>query len=563
MKQEKDLRYYWQILLARKPYFIWPALVVFLIGIVVTFALPSVYESTATILIENQQIPADFVPSMVGGFANQRVQTLTQQLLSRPKLQEIVEKFNLFPEMKGKEKQDAILATMRENILVETISDFEEKAVKDRRGMTIAFRVTYRGQDPDTVQKVTDTLGNVFLQTNKWMRQEQAKTTTTFLQQELKEIQKNIRTIGQNITAFKEKHGDILPELQNFNRSQAERLENEIKQIDGQIQAAQDRRIALGGQLLAVNEGVLTRGGPTTTDPVSRLAAVRVELAGLRAKFSSDHPDVLKLLREKAELEKMVGITGSTAAVSGEKISQLQAELAEKQGRYSAQHPEVVSLKKEIAELAKMGQASGSQQTGDASVNPAYVGVVTNVKTVDSEINMLQKRRADAQQQLKEYRRRLAEGPKVEQEYLALTRDYENATRKHQDVMNQIMTARISEGMEESQKGERFTLLEAASYPGEPAWPNRPLFFLASLILSLGAGLAGVFLIEQVDHSVRGAEELAWLTGLPVLGRLSLMETAEDLARKSQRRRLNWSIAGLFAVIGIVVVYFLARNLWQ
>lgn len=556
MKQEKNLRHYWQILLARKPYFIIPAVIVLLIGTVAALALPPVYESTAMILVENQQIPADFVPSTVTGLADQRIQTLTQHLLSRPRLLKIIQQFNLFPEMLTEENQGRIVERLRRDIMVETISDFEQKPARSRED-AIAFRIYYQGKDPETVQKVTDTLANIYLEENMRQRQEQAKSTTMFLERELKEIKERIQTIGQKITAFKEKHGDILPELQNFNRAQVERLENETKQIEAQIKTAQDRRIALGGQLMAINEGVVAPEGPTATDPASRLAAVKVQLAELRAKFSKDHPDIIKLNREKAELEKMVGKIGATPALSEEKISQLRTELADRQGRYSDQHPEVVRLKREIAELEKIPPGRSSQ----APVNPAYAAVMANIKTTESEIGMLQQRWSDLKAELKEYRRRLQEGPKVEQEYLALTREYENAHKKHQEIMDKLLTSRISEGMEESLKGEKFTLLEAATYPGQPVWPNRLLIFLVSCFLSLGAGVAGVFLIEHLDQSVKSAEELVRLTGFPVLGRISVIETSEDKTR-TQRRRLIWSIAGLSLIIGILVFHFFFMDLW-
>jgi len=110
MEAEKDLRYYWRVLLARRHYFIWPALALVLIAAVVALALPPVYESSSTILIEEQQIPPEFVKSTVTGYADQRIQSLNQQILSRTKLMEIIRQFNLYPEMQGKYAQEEIMA---------------------------------------------------------------------------------------------------------------------------------------------------------------------------------------------------------------------------------------------------------------------------------------------------------------------------------------------------------------------------------------------------------------------------------------------------------------------
>ncbi len=156
----------------------------------------------------------------------------------------------------------------------------------------------------------------------------------------------------------------------------------------------------------------------------------------------------------------------------------------------------------------------------------------------------------------------MEEAPKVEQEYIALMRDYQNAHAKHQEVMNKILEARISEGMEEHQKGEKFTLIDPASRPEKPVSPNRLLIFLAGLILSLGSGLGGVALVEHLDHSVKSGDELAWLTGLPVLGKIDRIQTAEDVIGARRKRRLIWAITGLTLIMGLVLFHFLYMDLW-
>ena len=190
MEQQKDLRYYWRMLLARKRYFIWPALAIVLISAIVALALPPIYESTSTILIEEQQIPHDFVKSTVTGYADQRIQSLNQQILSRTKLLEIIRQFNLYPEMRENYPQEEIIETMRDNITVELISaEVANRRSRKQEGVTIAFIVAYRGKNPNTVQQVASTLASLYLQENLKIREQQAKTTTKFLEAELKELQ--------------------------------------------------------------------------------------------------------------------------------------------------------------------------------------------------------------------------------------------------------------------------------------------------------------------------------------------------------------------------------------
>ncbi|MCX5893742.1 MAG: lipopolysaccharide biosynthesis protein, partial [Deltaproteobacteria bacterium] len=237
----------------------------------------SVFESKSTILIETQQIPEEFVRSTVTGFADERIQSLTQQILSRTKLWEIIQQFHLYTEMQEKYTREEILEKMRGDIQLETIGAAvagQGKGSKKRSGgssgeITIAFTVSYRGKNPETVQKVAGTLASSYLEQNLKIREAQAKTTTQFLEAESKELRERIRALGDKVATFKKEHVGIQPELQQFNQSQAERLDQEIKQIDNQIRTAEDRRIYLEGQLATIkpDSPIMGSSGERVMDP--------------------------------------------------------------------------------------------------------------------------------------------------------------------------------------------------------------------------------------------------------------------------------------------------------
>ncbi len=564
-----DIGQYLNILKARKKYFIIPALVVLLVAILVARLLPSIYESSSTILIEEQQIPQEFVRSTVTGFADQRIQTLTQQILSRVKLWEIIQQFNLYSEMRQKQTREEVLEYMRDNIKLDTISaEIAEGKRKRRAGnqseVTIAFSIAYRGKNPDQVQKVAGTLASLYLEQNLKTREAQAQSTTQFLEAELKALQERIKTLGDKITTFKEQHEGLLPEQQEFNRQQAARLEMDVKQFDSAIRSAEDRKIYLEGQLATVKPDTPLIGatGERVMAPADRLKALEVSLADLQSKFSPDHPDVRKARREIAELKKMVGQTGGGAASRRQKLTQLQAELAQKQGKYSDQHPEVKKLKTEIAQLEQEPVSAAPPQPVAEPENPAYISLNTQIKAADSETASLRTQQAGLRDKLQMYRNRLEEAPKVEQEYLALQRDYQNASAKHQEVMNKILEARISEGMEEHQKGERFTLIDPASFPEKPVSPQRWLILFAGVIMSLGAGLGTVALAEHLDHSVKNDDELARLTGLPVLGSIIRIKTQEDVVWERRKKRVIWTATCLSLIMGLALFHFFYMDLW-
>jgi succinoglycan biosynthesis transport protein ExoP len=574
MEPEKDIRHYLAVLKSRKKYFYIPMVAVFLTAVAVAVLLPSIYESTSTILIEQQQIPPDFVRPTVTGYADQRIQSLTQQILSRTKLWEVIQQFNLYPDLREKLTREELLEKMRDDIRIDTISaeiaggpgpSKTKAAPPGAQGMTIAFSISYRGRNPDTVQKVAGSLASQYLEQNLKTREEQAKTTTRFLEAELKELQENIRVLGDKLSKFKQEYEGVTPDLYQFNLGQAERLETEVKQMDTAIRAAEDRKIYLEGQVATIKPDtpIIGATGERVMDPQTRLRALEVILADLQSKFSDDHPDIRKVKREMAELKKIVGQRGGSASVQRQKLTQLQAELAQKQGRYSDEHPEVKKLKNEIALLEKSpDKAAGSAKPMADAENPAYISLMAQIQGAANDIASLQKQRAILKEKAQMYRQRLETTPKVEQEYLALARDYNNAHAKHQEVMNKILEARISEGMEEHQKGEKFTLIDPASYPETPVSPQRWLIILAGAIMSLFAGFGTVALADHLDHSVKSYEELARLTGLPVLGSITRIWTKEDAIRAQHRRKLIWAITCLSLVTALLLFHFLYMDLW-
>ena len=153
------------------------------------------------------------------------------------------------------------------------------------------------------------------------------------------------------------------------------------------------------------------------------------------------------------------------------------------------------------------------------------MNMITQVQQLTNQMNSLKQLRQKQQEKLAMFRQRLEETPKIEQGYMALQRDYQNAHAKYQEVMNKLLEARISEGMEQHQKGEKFTLVDPASFPEEPIKPNKKMIVLAGLFLGLGSGLVFMLGRENLDTSIKSAEELAGLTKTMPLGIIANITT--------------------------------------
>jgi polysaccharide biosynthesis transport protein len=558
----KNVKYYLNILLKRKLFFIVPFLVVLITVVTIGRWLPSVYQSISTILIEEQQIPPEYVKSTITGFADQRIQSLSQQILSRTKLWEIINQMQLYPELKKNATREEITDRMRSSINVDMISAEVGRGRSGGAGggVTIAFTIAYRGKNPAIVQKVAGVLASLYLEQNLKTREAQAQTTTRFLEAELKELDERIKALGDKIAAFKEKYEGMLPEQTPYNRAQMDRIEAEIKQLETSIKGANERKIYLQSQL-EVAQAAGSTAGDKVLSPKERLRALEISMADLQSKFSEDHPEIRKLRREITELQKLQGQKSSGDSLRRQKLVQLKAELAEKQGKYSDQHPEVKKLKGEIANLERGGTAgsAGSPETEPTSV---YISLNSQIHGAENDMQMMRQQQAALKEKLQIFRQRLEQAIRIEQEYNAYMRDYQNAHTKHQEVLNKILEARISEGMEEHQKAEKFTLIDAASYPETPISPKRNMIYLAGVFFSVISGLGSVFLADMLDHSVKRSDELAWLTGLPVLGTIIRIQTNEDIVRAQHRRKLIWVIAGVCLILGLALCHFFYMDLW-
>ncbi len=303
-EQTKNLQDYLAAFRRRRAQIAAIFVVIFGIGLIVALAWPPTYRSAATILIEEQQIPVELVQSTVTSYASQRIQTISQRVMTRNNLMDIVTKFDLYANERKRETTEEILGRMREDIKLDMIS---AEVVDPRTGRptaaTIAFSLAFQGEDPARAQKVANELTTLYLQENLKTRASKAQETLTFLTDEAKRLEAEINSIDKRLAEFKAANADRLPELQPLLREQADRAEREFTDIATQIRSLEERRFYLQGQLGQLDP----YGGDVTLSSGARLKALRTEYATLVARYSADHPDVSRLKREIESLERETG----------------------------------------------------------------------------------------------------------------------------------------------------------------------------------------------------------------------------------------------------------------
>lgn len=503
-----SLKDYIEVVRRRKWSLVIPFAAIFLLSAAVAVILPPIYKSTSTILIEEQEIPSDFVMATVTSFAEQRLQSIHQRIMSTSRLLGIINRFRLYEDLKGKLTTEQIVGRMRQAIKLETIS----AEVVDRRtgrpsSATIAFTLTFEGKGvPEKVQRVANVLTSLFLEENLQVRERQTKETYQFLEDEMKKLRLQLDEIEAKIAVFKGRHIDELPEVFQVNLQSLESTERNIERLNEQLRSLKEREGYLQTQLASL--------APTDkmNEDMRRLRELRVQLANLKTRFTDAYPDVIKTREEIARLEKQVA-----------------------------------------------GQ--GGSQDGGRPDNPAYVTLASQLASTQADIDSVKRQIADLRRKADEYRRRIEASPKVEESYKVMLIERNNTQAKYDDLVQKYMEARVAHGLEKEQKGERFTLIDPARLPEKPYKPNRMAIVMIGLILGVAAGVAIASVREYTDSSVRSAEALSLATRLPVLAGIPEIQTAADLHRRRRMRLVQFAVVILVCFGGLAVIHFWVMDL--
>ena len=287
-------------------------------------------------------------------------------------------------------------------------------------------------------------------------------------------------TIEARVAIFKEKNINALPELMQVNLQTLNNLERNVELLQEQLRSQKEREGRLQRELANVSPEL-----EATQKDRLRLEELKVELVYLKSRFTDEYPDV-----RKAETE----------------IKKLERQLAD-------------------------GKSNSGKTRPD---NPAYITLASQLSSARAEVRSIQEQIRSLNDKADTYRRYIETTPKVEETYNALLAERNNTRAKHDDLSQKLMEARVSQGLETEQKGERFTLIDPARLPEKPFKPNRWAILLIGVVLGIGAGIGFAALREFSDTSVRSIEQLSKATSFPVLATIPLIVTAGDIVHGNE-----------------------------
>ncbi|MBI1735585.1 MAG: hypothetical protein HYR51_10455 [Candidatus Rokubacteria bacterium] len=485
-------------------------------AIALSIFLPSVWTGRAVILVDPQQTPEALVKAAVPAERERQVLSLSQQILSRPRLAEIAAAQQL---PRGNETPNEAAERMRTDIRIDPIGD--QSGYAQPPGL-VAFIVSYRAFDPGLAMTVTNELARLFIEENERVRARQATTTSEFLDTQLVDIRARLEAQEKRVAEYKERHIGELPEQRDANLRTLERLQQQLQFAQENLRRANERKTVLARTLAEIESNAPANApaaAPASTDiNPARLAAARLTL----------------LRQELAAVEAQAGPNDA-------RVARLRAEVQ----RYEA----IVAKAPPPAPAAPAdGQRPRARRA--APDNPYVVSLMTQLDAANVEASALAQDIASLNGQLALYQRRLENTPRTERELARLAQDHDALKEMLKSVMARRGEARIAADFEQQRKGETFRIIESATLPARPTGPNRLRLVVMGLLLGLGASALAVVVAEHLDSSYRTPDELRASLAVPLVAAIPSIRTERD--RRRARRRRAFATAAV--AVSLVVV---------
>ena len=473
-----------------------PTLLAPLAGFLISYAFPPKYTSQSLVLVEAQKVPDGYVKSVVTEDITQRIATMQQQVLSRNRLQPMIQNLQL----KSSKSVDDLIDDIRANLTIEPVQPDITAAAKKKPGQGTdlpGFYVNFTADNPHDAQQICSQLTSMLLEENLKIREGVAQGTTEFLSAQLDSAKKNLDDLDAKMAVFKKQYMGQLPGDE----------ENNLKLLMG-----------LNSQLDA-NTQALNRAQQDKTYTESLLAQ---QVAAWKSSQNSTNPQTLQ-----------------------QQLAALQSELITLQARYTDDYPDVVKTKADIAEvkrkLDEMNKAASSQAGGDTSDKagiaepPEIRQLRLQVHQYDAAIAQATREQNRIKEQISLYQGRVALSPAIEEQYKALNRDYDTAQKFYDDLLAKKSESEMQTDMERRQQGEQMRLLNPASMPDSPSFPVRWMFAAGGAGGGLAIGLGLALWLELRDKAIRTEGDVVAVLELPTLVAVPWIGTETVNGRNGKR----------------------------
>ncbi|HWR52235.1 MAG TPA: hypothetical protein VN428_14080 [Bryobacteraceae bacterium] len=521
-----DVEDYIDIVRRHKSWIVGPAFAALVLSVVGAFLWPDTFISESSVQVVPPQVPERYVSSNVNSEMSQRIQTMAQEIISRPQLTNIITTHDLYRRERESTPMEDIIEKMKRDI---SISPVGTLAIQNQRMPISAFRVSFKYSDRFKAQKVTQELVGRFISENTRKLYSQSAATTEFLNDQWESARKHLEEMEAKITAFRVRNAGRLPDQMNANIQSLQGVQSQLMAANDAISRTGQEKLLLENQLRIYRDQL--RNAASGNDDLSvqvksdRLVALdrdimlaEMRLAAARERYRDTHPD----------------------------IKSLQAELGMLRSRRD------MLMKEEESKLGTApARTTPAMRRSTQQLEAAISTLEGQIQAKDLEMAERQKTQRQLTDFVNGLSSRIQATPAAEGEYAELTRDYNLAKVRYDELNNKKTQSQIATNLENRGQGERLELLEQATLPETPAEPDRLLIIGAGIGLGMLAGVFTAGAREMKDTSLKNLKDARAYTGLPVLGTIPLLENDLVVRRK---RRLTWVAWSAACIIGVVAM---------
>jgi len=459
-----------------------PTVVVPLLCYSFSLTIPNRYTSQTGVLVEMPKVPDNYVKPVITQELSQRLATMQEQLLSRTRLQPIIERFGLYRKDQGRVPMEDLVERMRKDVAVTTIRN-------DNRALS-AFYISFTAESPKLAQEVCTEITSLFMEENLRTRQQRAQSTTDFLSNQLGTAKRNLDDQDARLAQFKMRHIGQLPGQEQANISLLAGFNTQLDAATQALGNAQQEK-AYAESLIAqrVAASAEAGGGATPEKVDQQLSTLETHLVALESRYTPDHPDVVKTRREIAQMKATLSMNPDQAARTAR-----------------------VSEARRVHEPADVQQLRAQLHTAERTIQE---------RTAEQE---------RLRRQIGLYEARVQSSPMVEEEFKKLTRDYQTALTFYNDLLTKKSQSEMATDLERSQEGEQFRVMDPAPLPESPSAPKRSLFALGGLVFGIVLGFGSAWGMEMRRDFIRTDEDVEFYLDLKTLAAVPEMNVHGKLA---------------------------------
>lgn len=467
-----------EFLLRRKKWIILSMLIVPPLVFLVGNLWPKKYQSETMILVDPQKVSAEYVKATVPGDVTDRLQTISDEVLSRTGLLTIANEDHLYQTEREKYGDDSAVAAIHKDITVDIIRGATDRSPID------GFKISYIASNPQLAQKVTQQIADLFIEANVKQRDQDAEGTELFIENQLLKARAQLAQQDQKIRAFKAAHLGELPEQETANLAMIGEYQNMAQENNEAIDRANQQRVYLES-MLNVN------GNHKLPAPVAA-------------------PTPLQLQLQKDE-------------------DQLTADLQ----LYTDQYPDVIRLRDQIATLKaeiKRQPANTAHAITTATGGPNLgEQLESQLKATNEEIQSRTARQQQLENKVSAIQGQVQSLPAVQQEYESLSRDYTEMQQNYQSLLQKQQASAMAAQLELHNDSEHFRVIDPANLPIVPVSPNLSIVYAGGLLGGLIVGLCVAFFEEMRDPTIHNADEAEMYLSVPLIAALPAMHLDQAL----------------------------------